>query len=153
MFAPGELRLMVLHLIAGSPRHGYELIKAIEEGFGGQYAPSAGAIYPTLSLLEEQDLIEPVTDTADGKKRYRITTAGQAWLDDNAALVDGVKARMRMVARAAANEALPETVVQAMRTLKHALKLQNSPWSDAEAERVTQLIQATADAIAGDRSP
>ncbi|MCD9028582.1 PadR family transcriptional regulator [Luteimonas sp. BDR2-5] len=147
VFGQGDLRLIVLHLIAQSPRHGYELIKAIEEGFGGQYAPSAGAIYPTLSLLEEQDLIEPFSESPDRKKRYRITATGQAWLDDNRAVVDGVAARMRMAARAMAGEAPPERVVQAMHTLKHALLLRRGPWSDAEVERVARLLQTAADAI------
>jgi DNA-binding PadR family transcriptional regulator len=147
VFGQGGLRLIVLHLIAESPRHGYELIKAIEDGFGGQYAPSPGAIYPTLTLLEEQDLIEPVNDSADGKKRYRVTAAGRAWLEANRETVDGVTARMRMAARAMAGDAVPERVLQAMHTLKHALLLRRGPWSDAEVDRVAQVIQAAADGI------
>ena len=52
-FAHGDLRLVILHLIAEKPRHGYEIIKAIEEQVGGAYSPSPGVIYPTLTLLEE----------------------------------------------------------------------------------------------------
>lgn len=52
-FAHGDLRLVILHLIAEKPRHGYEIIKAIEEQVGGAYSPSLGVIYPTLTLLEE----------------------------------------------------------------------------------------------------
>src|SRR5262245_14109482 len=53
VFGPGDLRLVLLAMIAEKPRHGYELIKELEQKFGGGYAPSPGSIYPTLTLLEE----------------------------------------------------------------------------------------------------
>ena len=58
MFESGELRLVLLKLIADEPRHGYDLIRAIEELTGGEYAPSPGVIYPTLTLLQDMGLIE-----------------------------------------------------------------------------------------------
>lgn len=68
---------MLLALVARKPSHGYELIKAIEEASSGLYVPSPGVIYPTLTLLEEQDFLEPLT-TGNGRKSYRITAAGGA---------------------------------------------------------------------------
>ena len=63
MFGQGDLRLLLLALIADKPSHGYDLIRTIEARFGGSYSPSPGTIYPTLTLLEEQDLITPEADS------------------------------------------------------------------------------------------
>ena len=78
VFAHGSLRLYLLSLLAEQPRHGYELIQALSERFGGTYSPSAGTIYPRLAKLEEEGL---VTKAADGRKTvYEITPAGRAEL-------------------------------------------------------------------------
>src|SRR5712672_3287371 len=66
-FAQGDLRLVILHLIAEKPRHGYEIIKAIEEQVAGAYSPSPGVIYPTLTLLEELGYV--TVSTGDGAKK------------------------------------------------------------------------------------
>ena len=82
MFDPGALRLVVLGLIAEEPRHGYDIIKALEAKFQGAYSPSPGAIYPMLQMLEEADL---VASQANGNKRlYSITEQGKAYLDEYA---------------------------------------------------------------------
>src|SRR5438477_13133286 len=87
VFDHGDLRYVLMHLIAEKPRHGYELIKAIEEQFGGMYSPSPGVIYPTLTLLEELGYLRP--ETAEGTRRlYSITAEGTAFLAANRALVD-----------------------------------------------------------------
>lgn len=81
MFDSGELRLVLLKLIADQPRHGYDLIRAIEELTHGAYAPSPGVIYPTLTLLQDMDLIEE--QEAEGqRKAYRATAAGAAHLEE-----------------------------------------------------------------------
>ncbi|CAN5359298.1 hypothetical protein BH09PSE5_BH09PSE5_45910 [soil metagenome] len=147
IFAQGDLRLVVLELISASPRHGYDIIKAIEEMFGGQYAPSPGAIYPTLTLLEEQDFLTSATAEGTGKKLYTITEAGRQHLAENRAVVDGVMSRMRMAARAMAGEAPPEAVSQAMHTLKHALMFRRGAWNEAEMLRVAKIIEDAANAI------
>src|SRR6187399_2918600 len=78
MFDAGALRLVVLGLIAEEPRHGYDIIKALESKFQGAYSPSPGAIYPMLQMLEEADL---VTSQPDGNKRlFSITEQGRAYL-------------------------------------------------------------------------
>lgn len=147
VFGRGDLPLIVLALIEISPRHGYEIIKAIEERCGGAYAPSPGAVYPTLTLLEEQDHVTS-GDSGNGKKLYTITEQGSAYLQQNRAQVDGILARLDMFARMQARRALPERVHQAMHTLKHALLLNKSNWSEAEAERVSALLEQAANAIA-----
>ncbi len=81
MFDGGELRLVLLKLIEEAPRHGYDLIREIEERTGGAYAPSPGVVYPTLTMLADMDLIaEQASD--DAKKIFAITTAGQAHLTE-----------------------------------------------------------------------
>lgn len=99
MFGQGELRLALLALINEEPRHGYELIKAIEELTGGAYAPSPGAVYPTLQMLEEEGLIKPAKskdkDGDDsGKKPFQATKAGVAELEARTGEVDDLMERL-----------------------------------------------------------
>ncbi|PYY36768.1 PadR family transcriptional regulator [Curtobacterium sp. MCJR17_055] len=82
VFAHGHLRLYLLVLLADHPMHGYEVITALGDRFGGTYVPSAGTVYPRLAKLEEDGL---VTKTSDGRKTvYAITEAGRAELDARA---------------------------------------------------------------------
>jgi len=150
IFGPGDLRLLLLALIAEKPRHGYELIKEIEQKFGGAYSPSPGSIYPTLTLLEEMDHVR--ASASDGaRKLFEITDQGRAFLEENRATLDGVTARMGLAARHMSGRAWPESVHQAMHTLKHALLLRPGEWSDAEATRVQKIIEQAVDAISNGR--
>jgi DNA-binding PadR family transcriptional regulator len=93
MFDGGELRLLLLKLIADKPRHGYDLIRAIEELTGGAYAPSPGIVYPTLTLLSEMGLIDE--QLAEGaRKRFAITPEGTAHLAEHAADIAALLARL-----------------------------------------------------------
>src|SRR5271165_6028292 len=86
MLADGDLRLLVLALLADEPRHGYDIIKALEERSHGMYSPSPGVVYPTLTYLEEAGF---ATATSEGnKKTYAITPAGRTHLDENREIVD-----------------------------------------------------------------
>ena len=79
MFDTGELRLVLLKLIADQPRHGYDLIRAIEEMTDGAYAPSPGVVYPTLTMLQDMGLIEEQA-TEGARKAFAATKEGQAHL-------------------------------------------------------------------------
>ncbi|MEM1052609.1 MAG: PadR family transcriptional regulator [Pseudomonadota bacterium] len=101
MFGTGELRLALLALIAREPRHGYELIRAIEDMTGGSYAPSPGAVYPTLQMLEEEGKIKPAKakasdDDGEGgsKKPFKATKSGKAELEERADEVDDLMERL-----------------------------------------------------------
>jgi DNA-binding PadR family transcriptional regulator len=101
MFGSGELRLALLALINEEPRHGYELIRAIEDMTGGSYAPSPGAVYPTLQMLEEEGQIKPAKvkageDDEDGssKKPFKATKSGKAELAERADEVDELMGRL-----------------------------------------------------------
>ena len=92
MLATGDLRLIALALIAEQPRHGYEIIKVLEEKTAGWYSSSPGLVYPTLTYLEETGY---VTAQADGaKKLYTITDQGRSYLEQNRHFVDAVLARL-----------------------------------------------------------
>ena len=93
VFGQGELRLALLALIRDEPRHGYELIKAIEELTGGEYAPSPGAVYPTLQLLEDEGMIAEAKSKG-AKKPYEATVDGIAELDGRADEVDALMKRL-----------------------------------------------------------
>ncbi|MFN2100051.1 PadR family transcriptional regulator [Altererythrobacter sp. MF3-039] len=93
VFGQGELRLALLALIRDEPRHGYELIKAIEELTGGAYAPSPGAVYPTLQMLEDEGMIAEA-ESEGSKKPYEATPDGIAELDGRADEVDALMRRL-----------------------------------------------------------
>ncbi len=93
MFDGGELRLVLLKLIEGGPRHGYDLIRAIEELTGGAYAPSPGIVYPTLTLLADMELIAE-QQSEGARKAYAITPAGTAHLAERAEEVAALMARL-----------------------------------------------------------
>jgi DNA-binding PadR family transcriptional regulator len=93
MFEGGELRLVLLKMIADAPRHGYELIKAIEELTGGAYAPSPGLVYPSLTMLGEIGLIEEQASEG-ARKRFAATPEGIAHVAEKAAEIEAVMARL-----------------------------------------------------------
>ncbi len=92
MLAQGDLKLLALALIAEQPRHGYEIIKLIEEKTGGWYSPSPGVVYPTLTYLEEAGFV--VAEAEGAKKRYAITPEGEAHLAENRDFADALLGRL-----------------------------------------------------------
>src|SRR3954451_13306747 len=93
MFESGELRLFLLKLIADEPRHGYDLIRAIEELTGGEYAPSPGVVYPTLTLLQDMGLIEEGAGKGP-RKPFQVTDEGRAHLDERSEEVEALFERL-----------------------------------------------------------
>jgi DNA-binding PadR family transcriptional regulator len=87
----GGLKFFILGALKEKPRHGYDIIREMEDRSGGFYSPSPGAIYPTLQALEDQDLVASVTE--DGKKVYTITEAGLAYLEENKERVSSQRER------------------------------------------------------------
>ena len=144
MFDHGDLRHVVLSLIAEKPRHGYEIIKAIEERLGGAYSPSPGVIYPTLTMLEELGYAR-LDEAAGSKKPYAITPEGQAHLDANRAAVAAIEARMAEVGAAQGGGPAPQ-IVRAMENLKLALRLRlgAGPLSDEQVRAIAAALDAAA---------
>lgn len=153
MLASGDLRLIALALIAEQPRHGYEIIKVLEEKTSGWYSPSPGIIYPTLTFLEEAGY---VTAQVEGtKKLYTITDEGRAYLDQNRDFVDAVLERLaaigakiaRMRRRFGGDEQddrgrLPPLVRAAIENLREVAGQRLESDADAEAKVVDILARA-----------
>ena len=155
MLAQGDLRLLALALIAEQPRHGYEIIKVLEDKTAGWYAPSPGIVYPTLTYLEEAGY---VTAQADGAKRlYSITAEGRTYLESNRAFVDAVLERLdavgeRMRSRRSDEDndgrrgpRVPRLVQAALENLRDVTveRLKNN--GDTEAKVVEVLARAAAE--------
>ncbi len=147
VFDHGDLRYVLLQLIAEKPRHGYELIKAIEEKFGGMYSPSPGVIYPTLTLLEELGHLR--AETGGGTKRlYSTTEEGAAFLAANRALVDAIFGRMAEMTRAFGGGPAPE-IRRAMHNLELALsiRLGKGPLDEGQVRTITDALDRVAGEI------
>ncbi len=91
MFGKGDLKFVILRLIATKPKHGYDVMKSLEEECGGWYKASPGSVYPTLQMLEDQGYVSVVEK--DGKKVYSITSAGEDYLSENEEHVDHIFSR------------------------------------------------------------
>src|SRR5215210_5919841 len=123
MFESGELRLVLLKLIADEPRHGYDLIRAIEELTGGEYAPSPGVVYPTLTLLQDMGHI----DEAPGKgprKPFQVTDEGRKELEERAEEVEALLERLTDLkprAEHSAGPAIGRAVKNLMTALSHRI--------------------------------
>lgn len=141
MFDAGAMRYVVLHLIAEKPRHGYEIIKALEQLSGGGYTPSPGAIYPLLSMMLDMG---HVSAEADGnKKLHTITPEGEAFLAENRQFVDVILARL----------AEPSEGRVDLRLMMHELKAAvidkaHGPGaSDQRAARIRAILQRAVDDV------
>jgi DNA-binding PadR family transcriptional regulator len=162
-FDAADLQLIILALLAEQPRHGYELIKTLEERSGGFYVPSPGVIYPALTFLEETGLAE--VEASGTKKLYRITEAGRQRVEENRALIEQILARlghigerMAHVKRAFGNEGPAEdgddaafdrdtSEVRAARQLLRSAIRMKHPWSKDEARRIAAILERAATEI------
>jgi DNA-binding PadR family transcriptional regulator len=93
MFQKGDFKYLILDLLMDKPRHGYEIIRELEEKFHGFYSPSPGMVYPTLQYLEETGYV--TSREQDGKKIYTITDEGLKFLEEQSNTVDGIKDHMK----------------------------------------------------------
>src|SRR5579863_8952307 len=155
MLAQGDLRLVALALIAEAPRHGYEIIKLLEEKTSDWYSPSPGIVYPTLTYLEEAGYV--TASTEGSKKLYTITDEGRAYLESNRDLVDVVLDRLAALGervnrwrRAARRERedqqpLPPLVESALDHLREVVTSRLESNSDNESSIVEVLAGAAAD--------
>jgi len=143
MFDNGDLRLVVMQLLSERPRHGYEIIKALEERVGGGYSPSPGVVYPTLTLLEELGQAS-VSEERTGRKLYTLTSDGRLALAVNQQAADAIFARLE--SGAALRSGPPPSVVRAMENLSAAVRrrLQGRQADEAEIRAIAAAIDAAA---------
>jgi DNA-binding PadR family transcriptional regulator len=144
LFDSGELRLLLLHLIAQGPRHGYDLIRAMEELSGGAYAPSPGMVYPLLTMLAEMEL---VSEQADGaRKLFAITDAGTAVLTEEQAALEAALSRLQTLA-VKADRVDGAPIRRAMENLKMALRNRLEK-EGADADTMFDVVALIDDAAA-----
>ncbi len=156
LFAQGDLKLLALALIAEQPRHGYEIIKLIEEKTSGWYSPSPGIVYPTLTYLEEAGYL--ASESEGSKKRYRITPEGESYLKSNRDIVDVVLDRLAAIGRKMARmrrayggesdgdrSSLPQVVGAAMANLGESAGKRLEGDAGTEAKIVEILMRAAND--------
>ena len=142
-FEAGEMRLVILRLVREKPRHGYEIIKALEERMRGCYTPSAGSVYPTLQLLEDQGYVRIVEET--GKKVYHITPEGERLLDDNEDLLTGIGERIKEAMHGVAGGAMGDVNVAFAQLAKRVFK---DAWrSGPDSERTAKIAEILRRAI------
>ncbi len=146
-FDGGELRLILLKLLADEPRHGYELIKAVEEMTGGDYAPSPGVVYPTLTLLEDMGFIAE-QKSKDSKKVFEATPEGRAHLEDHGDEVDALFERLDGYAERRRRHQRPE-IGRAIGNMMHALKnrVARDGWDDDVLAEVVDILDEAAKKI------
>jgi DNA-binding PadR family transcriptional regulator len=147
LFDNGELRFVILQLIAEKPSYGYEIIKAIGERLSGIYAPSPGVVYPTLTMLEEEGFAT-VAATDGAKKLYTITDAGREELKANKAQVDAIFARIAQVGTTFGRGRSPQ-IMRAMQNFKLALKLRfaQGDLTKEQVNKIAEIIDAAAKGI------
>lgn len=153
MLAHGDLRLIALALIDEQPRHGYDIIKALEEKTSDWYSPSPGIVYPTLTWLEEVGYL--VSQPEGAKKLFTITDEGRAHLTENRVLVDAVMKRIAMIGekakrireregseREGERSRVPQLVRAAFENLRDVAVKRLADDADSEAKIVEVLARA-----------
>jgi DNA-binding PadR family transcriptional regulator len=147
MFEGGELRLVLLKLIANEPRHGYDLIRAIEEMTGGEYAPSPGVVYPTLTLLQDMGLIEEAPGEG-ARKSFQATADGREHLAEHEDEVDALLERLGEL-KPSPHPNGPSPVWRAMRNLGVAIRnrLGHGDVTDETVHELAALIDEFAQRV------
>ncbi len=147
MFGSGELRLVLLKLIADEPRHGYDLIRAIEALTGGDYAPSPGVVYPTLTMLADMGLIEEAA--AEGsRKAFNVTAAGKTHLEENKDEVEALFERLEEAAPDKEGKRHPpigRAIGNLMTALRH--RVAHEGFDDALVHEITEILDDAAQRI------
>ncbi|WP_343682898.1 PadR family transcriptional regulator [Acinetobacter baylyi] len=136
LFESGRMKLLVLHLIQQSPKHGYEIIKEISDLVGNGYTPSAGTIYPTLTNLEEMNFIS-LQDAE--RKQYQVTQLGEAYMHEQQGKLDELLEKLRLRREIHNNDQLIE-IHRAMENLKTALRLKLNT-ADLQQEQIYQIAE------------
>jgi DNA-binding PadR family transcriptional regulator len=147
MFESGELRLVLLKLIADEPRHGYDLIRAIEDLTGGEYAPSPGVVYPTLTLLQDMGLIEEAPGEGP-RKPFQVTDEGRAHLQEKADEVEALFDRLREFAPKESHHG-GATIGRGIQNLMAAVRNRVSRvgWDEELTHEITSILDEAAQRI------
>jgi len=145
VFDSGELKLVILALIAEKPRHGYELMKDLGERVGGEYTPSPGVVYPTLTMLEEMGFATQAPD-ANNRKLYTVTPEGETFLADNKAQVDAIFARLDERTEACGPTGMG-SLFRAMMNLRASVRLRARSANSQQLQQIVDALDAAAKTI------
>ena len=143
-FGAGDMKYVILKLLRDKPRHGYEVMKELEERLHGCYSPSPGTVYPTLQWLEDEGLVR--AKDVDGKKVYEITDAGRKFLEEHRDVVEDIFDRVRDVVDEALGGAMGDVNEAAGRLVKTAYRTAWRAREDDVRRKVADVLRrATAE--------
>jgi DNA-binding PadR family transcriptional regulator len=147
LFDAGDLKIVIVKLLSEEPSYGYQLMKKMEERLAGGYSPSAGVIYPTLTLLEEEGLASVAT-SSDNKKVYTVTPAGLAFLEENKERVEELFARLEE-ARGGFERGRSPEIMKAFMNLRGAVmaRVFRGNVTAEQIKKITEAINAAAKAV------
>jgi DNA-binding PadR family transcriptional regulator len=146
LFDAGDVKLVILKLLSEEPAYGYQLIKTMEQRLSGGYTPSAGVIYPTLTMLEEEGLA--ISSAENNKKVYSLTSEGLAYLEANQTQVGELFARLEQAGRSFERGRSPE-IIKAFMNLRGAVvaRVSRESVKPEQIKKITDAINAAAKAI------
>src|SRR5437016_13220427 len=146
-FGAGDMKYVILKLLKDKPRHGYEVMKELEERLHGCYSPSPGTVYPTLQWLEDEGLVR--AKEVDGKKVYEVTDAGSRFLEEHRDVVDDIFERVRD----AVDRALGGGMVDVNRAVGRLVRaVYRAGWkarAEAARRRLVELLERTLGEVEG----
>jgi DNA-binding PadR family transcriptional regulator len=146
LFDAGDLKLVILKLLSEQPSYGYQLIKTMEERLAGGYSPSAGVIYPTLTMLEEEGLAASTVE--NNKKVYSVTAEGSAYLEENKRRVEALFERLEEAGKSFERGRSPE-IMKAFHNLRGAVvsRVSRESITAEQIRKISEAINAAAKAI------
>jgi DNA-binding PadR family transcriptional regulator len=146
LFDAGDVRLVVLKLLSEQPSYGYQLMKTMEQTLAGGYMPSAGVIYPTLTMLEEEGLA--ISTSENNKKIYSLTPEGTEYLENNKERIGELFERLEETGRGFERGRSPE-IMKAFMNLRSAVMARVSRESvkPEQIKKITEAINAAAKTI------
>src|SRR5256886_9808157 len=146
-FESGDMKSVILKLLKDKPRHGYEVMKELQEQLHGCYSPSPGTVYPTLQWLEDEGLVS--AKEVEGKKVYEITAAGTRFLEEHRDVVDDIFERVRD----AVDRALGGGMVEVNRAVGRLVRaVYRAGWKardEAARRRLVELLERTLGEVEG----
>ena len=144
MFESGEMKYVILRLLKDKPMHGYEVIRALEEKLGGWYTPSAGTVYPTLQLLEDEGYVRIVE--TEGKKVYHITPEGEQFLVEHKSTLEDIMERVGDALRGLAEGPVGDLNASLGRMAKVAWR-ESFRGGSERAKKIADILRRAADEI------
>ena len=144
-FESGDMKYVILKLLRDKPRHGYEVMKDLEERMQGCYSPSPGTVYPTLQWLEDEGLV--AAKDVQGKKVYEITDAGRTFLREHRDLVDEIFDRVEQTVERAVGGAMADVNRAVGRLVKAVYRAGWKAQDDDARKRVAAILVRAAEEI------